>query len=188
MPPRKNQTYSHQQNIWVVSNYGEFKSPTTLRWKFRKHFKFWLRQLPHSYAFSRVIIRFMVSGDVSPSKLPGLSRTKFIEENIDTVGNLVEEKPYSSISEVSTAINLSTSTVWKILRKILRKYPYKPKTVQSLADKHKLCRVQFFNWRGTYLSTNLIPSRKNWIVYFYFGYFFLKWPTLGKTNNIIITI
>ena len=26
MTPRKNQTFSHQQNIWIVTNYGEFKS------------------------------------------------------------------------------------------------------------------------------------------------------------------
>ena len=31
-------------------------------------------------------------------------------------------------------MNLSTGTVWKILRKISRKYPNKPKTVQSLTD------------------------------------------------------
>ena len=40
----------------------------------------------------------MASGDVSPSKLPGSPRTKIIEGNIDTVRNLVEEKPNSSIS------------------------------------------------------------------------------------------
>ena len=28
IPPRKNQTFSHQQNIWIVTNYREFKSPT----------------------------------------------------------------------------------------------------------------------------------------------------------------
>ena len=40
----------------------------------------------------------MVSGDVSPSKPPGSPRTEIIEENIDTVRNLVEEKPNSTIS------------------------------------------------------------------------------------------
>ena len=39
----------------------------------------------------------MASGDVSPSKLPGPRRTEIIDENIDTVRNLVEEKPNSSI-------------------------------------------------------------------------------------------
>ena len=79
IPPRKIQTFLHEQ--------GEFKSPTALRMEFREHFKLSPPQLPHSYAFSRVINRFMACGDVSPSKLPGLPRTKIIEENIDTVRN-----------------------------------------------------------------------------------------------------
>ena len=70
MPPRKkNQTFSHQQNIWISTNYGEFISPTALRKEFRKHFNLSPRQLPHSYAFSRVINRFMASCDVFSSKL-----------------------------------------------------------------------------------------------------------------------
>ena len=80
--PRKNQTFSDQQNIWVVTNYGEFKSLTALRGEFGKHFKLSPRQLPRSYAFSRVINRFVASGEVSPSKLPGPPRTKIIEEKI----------------------------------------------------------------------------------------------------------
>ena len=47
----------------------------------------------------------MASGDVSPSKIPGLPRTKIIAENIDTVRNLVEEKPNSSISLPSLTFN-----------------------------------------------------------------------------------
>ena len=40
----------------------------------------------------------MASSDVSHSKFPGPLRTKIIEENIDTLRNLVAEKPNSSIS------------------------------------------------------------------------------------------
>ena len=90
MRPRKNQTFSHHQNIWIVTTM-ENSSPTALKREFREHFKLSPRQLPRSYAFSRVINKFMPSGDVSPSKLPGPLRTKIIEENINTVRILVEE-------------------------------------------------------------------------------------------------
>ena len=80
MPRRKNLSFLHQQNIWIVTNYREFKSPTALRREFRKDLKLSPRQLPHSYAFSRVINRFIAPYDVSPSKLPGRPRTKIIEE------------------------------------------------------------------------------------------------------------
>ena len=112
MPPRKNQTFSpHQQNIWIVTNYGKFKSLTALRKEFRKHFKLSKRHLPHSYAFSRVINKFIASSDVSPSKLPGPLRTKIIEKNIDTVRNLVEENPNSSISLQTLNSNPRTELV-----------------------------------------------------------------------------
>ena len=55
------------------------------------------RQLHLSYAFSRVINRFKASGDVCPFNLSDPPRTKMIEENIDTVRNLVEEKLNFSI-------------------------------------------------------------------------------------------
>ena len=145
MPPRKNQTFSHQQNIRIVTKYGEFKSPIALRREFRKHFKLSPRNFPRSDPFSRVINRFMASSDFSPSNLPGPPRTKIIEENIDTVRNMVDKKSNFSISEVSTAMNLFTGTVLKILRKTLRKYTYNPKTVQRFTDEHKLCRIQFCN-------------------------------------------
>ena len=83
MLPRKNHTFSHQLNIWIVTNYGEFKSSTASRREFSKHFKVSPSLLPHSYAFSRVINRFMASGGVSPSKLSGPPRIKIMEENID---------------------------------------------------------------------------------------------------------
>ena len=59
MPPRKNKTFSHQQNICIVTNCGEFESSNALRREFGKHFKLSPRQLPQSYAFSRVINRLM---------------------------------------------------------------------------------------------------------------------------------
>ena len=40
----------------------------------------------------------MVSDDFTPSTLPGPPQIKIIEENIDTVRNLIEETPNSSIS------------------------------------------------------------------------------------------
>ena len=137
MPPRNYQIFSHTENIWIVTNYGEFKSPTALRTEFRKNFKLSPRQLPHSYAFFRVINRFMTSGDVYLSKLAGPPRTKFIEENIDTVRNLVEEKSNSSISDVSTPMNLSMCTVEDFEEDVERISI----SVLRLTDQHRVCRV-----------------------------------------------
>ena len=79
MPPTENRTFSHQQNIWIVTNYAEFKSPTALRREFCNNCKLSPRQVLYSYAFSRGINRIMASGDVSHSKLTGPARIKIIE-------------------------------------------------------------------------------------------------------------
>ena len=47
----------------------------------------------------------MASGDVSLSKLAGPPRTKIIEEKIDSVRNMFEDKPNSSISLPTPASN-----------------------------------------------------------------------------------
>ena len=74
LPRKKSDIFTTKQNIWIVTNYGEFKSSTALRREFRKQFKLSPRQLPHSYAFFRVINRFIASDDVSSSKLLGPPR------------------------------------------------------------------------------------------------------------------
>ena len=47
MAPRKNKTFSRQQNIWIVTSYGEFKNPATLRREFRKYFSDDSRKAPY---------------------------------------------------------------------------------------------------------------------------------------------
>ena len=152
----------------------------------------------------------MASGDVSPFRLPGPPRTKIIEENIDTVRDLVEEKHKSSISEVYnfaigfysetknyaiTLCGLMKSCGWK---NPLNSFPELVSTVEryaaiaSIKIKSLLLQMIFYqepkfatNLIEGQLSTNLNPSRKDLIVNFYCGYFSLKCQTLGNTDNII---
>ena len=140
-------------------------------------------QLPHSYAVSKVINRFMASSDVSPSNLPGPPWTKITEENIDRVRNLVEEKPNSSISLLTPTSNSLSDLVNTVER-------YDAKDQIITAVNHILPRAQAcIESDGGYLSTNWNSSRKDLIDNFVLPYIFsLKWPTLGSTNNIIITI
>ena len=77
MPPRKIPT-----KYWIAIKNGDFKCSTALRREFRNYFKLSPRQLHHSYAFSRVINRFMASCDVSPSKLVGLSYFTLREKSV----------------------------------------------------------------------------------------------------------
>ena len=170
--PWKNRTFSHQQSIWIVTNNGEFKSSTASKREFRKHFKLSPRQLPRSYAFSRVINRFMAYGDVLTTKHPGHPRTKIIKENIDTVRNLVEEKSNSSFSEVSTAMNLLCG---KFCGKHWENSHINLKQSKVLPINTNCVKYYFAIWGQ--LSINWNPSRKDLI-----GNFLLRIPFPQMTN------
>ena len=96
-------------------------------------------------------------------------------------GNLVDEKPNSFIS-LPTPFQIQW-TAWKYtllasikIKSLLlwMKFYQEPKLTSNLMKGH--------------LSTNWKPSRKNLIVNILLQIFFLKCPTLGNINNIIITI
>ena len=160
MPPRKNLTFSHQQSIWIVINYGEFKSSNALRMEFWKHFKLSPRQLPHSYVFSRVISRFMASGDVSFQAFMSSPNQKYRWKH-QYNKNLVEEEPIFSIS----------------LPDLVK--PWKDTLLASIMIKSLLLWMIFYqdpklasNLMKGHLSTNWSPSGKILIVIFLLQIFF----------------
>ena len=183
MPPRKNHTFSHQQNIWIVTYYGKFKSPTALRKEFCKHFKLSPRQLPHSYTFSKVINRFMASGDVSPSKFPGPPRTKIIEENIDAVRNRRKAQffnfPFNSNFQLPSRAGEHSGKISASLNK--------DQIITAVNDILPRTQACIETVEG-HLSINWNPSRKYLIVYFWLLIFFIECQTVCNTNNIVITV
>ena len=127
----------------------------------------------------------MASGDVSPSKLPGPLQTKIIEENIDTVRNLVEEKPSSSIS-----LQAPTSNSLPEIVNTVERYAASLNTNQIITTVNDILpRAQAcIESDGGAFEYKLKSFKKILIVIFVLRYFFLKCPTLGTTNNTIITI
>ena len=51
-------------------------------------------------------------------------------------------------------MNMSTHTVWLILRKKLKMFPYKPKKIQPLTQAHRNQRVTFSDWLGLKTAEN----------------------------------
>ena len=58
----------------------------------------------------------------------------------------MESKPRISIREISAELEISQTSVWRLLRINLKMYPYKPKNVQPLTARHKTDRVSFSQW------------------------------------------
>ena len=51
-----------------------------------------------------------------------------------------------SVYSISLELDISPTSVWRILRRDLNHYPYKAHQTTVLSDKHKADRVQFCNW------------------------------------------
>ena len=58
----------------------------------------------------------------------------------------MEGDPTTSFRKISSEMHLGIATVWRILRKDLKMYPYKPKNVQPLTEAHKAGRLEFSRW------------------------------------------
>ena len=67
-------------------------------------------------------------------------------ENCDRVLALIQQDSTMSIRKLSSELNLSNYTIWRILRKKLHMHPYKPKAFVPLTGEHKLARVEFCQW------------------------------------------
>ena len=68
------------------------------------------------------------------------------EELIENVHQIVSSDDSKSIADISIEVEASQTTIWKILRKKLCLYPYKPHLVVPLTEAHKANRVEFSHW------------------------------------------
>lgn len=141
---RKNAPFTVEQESWIIFQYAKLNSLTSIRREFRTHFNVSPFKIPRLPAFLRVIKRFQATGTVKQRSPPG--RPSNLREHVADVEAVVEDVKNTSISSISSQLNISKTTVWRILRKELKFYPYTPKTVQPLTDRHKIDRSAFCNW------------------------------------------
>ena len=80
--------------------------------------------------------------------------TVMTEENIERVRVLVDDDQSLSIAEISQQTGLSTTIVWRILRKKLKLYPYKPHEVIPRSAENMEGRVDFCTWLMSELDSD----------------------------------
>jgi hypothetical protein len=138
--------FSRDQEIWIVEQFAKLESLSMVRKRFRVEFKMSPFLVPKDYAFLRVIKRFKMTGSVVPAKPKGRSSEVLNEENCGRVLDMVAEDHSVSIRQMVMELDLTKTTVWRILRQKLHLYPYKAKTVVPLTQQHKVARVEFSRW------------------------------------------
>ena len=139
--------FSKEQKIWIIQKYNKLGSIASVRRQFRNEFlKDSPLKVPKDPAFFRVVRKFNKSGSVTPGKSTGKPATKVTEENSVRVMDKIKEDNSQSIRQIVRELNLSFTTVWRIMRKKLQLFPYKAKSVVPLTAEHKAARVRFCQW------------------------------------------
>ena len=96
---------------------------------------------------NRLVKRFDdTDGQTQPQKSTG--NTPITKEDINAVRYLLEAQGGRTtyVRDLAYALKLSKTKVWRILRKELKFFPYKPNTLQPLTEKHKKDRVKASNF------------------------------------------
>lgn len=146
---RKNSPFTKEQETWIVLEFGAIRNCLTVKRKFRSKFKVDPRNVPSIVAFERLVERFFSTpGHVRPALPTG--RSPLSEEIVQRVREhlspFVERGESVSLRKAADYLHLSYSTVWRVVRKRLGWYPYRPRCVVSLSEEHKKARKEFCTW------------------------------------------
>ena len=143
----KQSPFTLEQRTHIISSWNKSKSLTAVRRQFAKDFGLSKhpRKVPDNRYFKDVIDKFHLTGSVNNKSPPGRPKSARTQENIDKVRQLVTSNHGQSMSvrDISKALDLQISSVWKILRLDLKLFPYKPKTTVSLTEQQKADQVEF---------------------------------------------
>ena len=94
---------------------------------------------------TRVMKNFESRYTLMKEKPPGRTRTVVVDKTIERVKRQLELSPRRSVRGLSRQLKVSTGSMWKILRKELKKYPYRIQLKQSQTPQNKQDRVKFAN-------------------------------------------
>ena len=137
-------TFTNDQMVYIVLLLGKLKNVFKVWRKYAKHYGIdrHPREVPAIRSFKTVIDRFSKTGSTLPMKDPGPQKTARTEENISRVRTVINENKSLSVRQIAIKLDLSTKTVWQILRKDIKFYPYKSKTVNKLSDDFKKANMR----------------------------------------------
>ena len=137
--------------------YGATRCYTSVRRNFRQKFGVHPRNVPGDRTFKQLIDRFTVNkrdvntSDVKTGRPPCPDNT--VQAVKDFLDPFLSKNETVSLRRVASELQLSLATVWRIVRRRLHLYPYKPRLVVPLSAAHRTDRREFCKW--------LIGKRRN---------------------------
>lgn len=101
---------------------------------------------PTESAIAKIVQKFKQTGSVADVKIPLRARVRRSAENIAAVRENVAESPDTSIRHRAQELNLSATTLHRILKKDLSLHAYKIQLTQELKPADHLNRRTFADW------------------------------------------
>ena len=139
--------FTAAQRAQIILQYGKLGNATDVRRWFRKNYpEIPNSRIPNVRRFSRLIQRFKDTGSTVKGKSSGRKAETMTEENIERIRQMIEDDNSLSINRIARDVGIDRKTVWLILRKKLKEYPYKPHNFLDLNDRKKEGRVEFCSW------------------------------------------
>ena len=138
--------FTPEQESSIVLKYGELKSFTRVRRWFRIEYNVQAFDVPSEKQFRRIVGRFKETNTTAHGKPPGRPIVAKSAENVQRIREMITEDMTLSIRKISAIMMLAFGTVWTILRKNLKLYPYTCHNTIPLTDVNKETRVDFCEW------------------------------------------
>ena len=168
----------------IIKFWYESKSYIEVRRSFCREFNVHTRDEPKNNAIKRIVKHFEDKGTVRNTNKRNSGRpasvTK-IQENIDKARNSTINSPKKSHRRRSQELRMSSSSVFRILRKELQLYPYIISVRHKLTAEDQQRRQTMCDWISQKLKRT--PSRINHIWFFDEAHFHLN-SAVNNRNNI----
>lgn len=134
-------SYSLLEKAKCVSWYDSLKSHVLVRRKFSKEFGKG-KPAPNKTLIKEWYTKFLATGSIHPKKRGPKAKRVLSRENMTRVQELFERAPRTSIRKASLQLNLSRSSIQRILKDAAFK-PYKIQNVQALNPEDVDVRLEF---------------------------------------------
>ena len=135
-----------QQRTKIVEFWHQTKSVKQVQRLYCEHFN--VQHQPNYRTIKSTIAKFNNVGTVSNLHRghSGRKRSGRSENAVNRVRQALDQNPQKSIRRLAAELNISRSTIHRILRHDIHAFPYKIQTESKLTDQEKQRRVDFARW------------------------------------------
>ena len=148
--------YTLEQKLEIVRLWYSTKSYAQVQWKF--NYAHGIKSTAHSLALNRNKIRKIVEHLEKEKTLANVNKERsgrksaITPEKREQVRESVSNSPKKSHRKRAQELNMSSSAVYRVMRKDMKLFPYKISTHHVLQDHDKVKRVEMCEWFNTRLE------------------------------------